>query len=318
MQKPRRSLRQSLTQLRDLRYQRLKVCTEVVHDWFELQPVINRHSLSKELWRVHDWLISPFTLQALDYHGLAQYIVALLRTGKDFDADLILLLTLIEEPPSTRKISLMKHHEGNVADGLYDGLSKEPQRYQELEIKMKEDPLLLRFWTRIQNRYSRQFRPNLRGVMRRTLARERGFDCRRKFDWRRKRDRFQVTFDALCHRWCLYGFEKDSPLALKLTANPTPHGTMIFVPRGMSLAANGTFVWRAITGIHKAHGASRQGEMLFEIRMQQRKDREHAKKYNADAQALRLRGRQRIEYVLKKMGQLPNRERWLKRLLNDC
>lgn len=316
MAHPRRSLRRSLQQLRQLRFHRHEVCSGVVRDWFSLKTKIDQHSLARELWHVHDWLISPLTLQALDYTGLAKHIVSLLQKGGDFDADLILLLTLIEDPPLARKVTLMKRHEVAVAEGRYDGLAKEPRRYEELEIKMKEDPLLLRFWNRIKSRYMAQFRPNTRGVMRRTLARERGFDCRHDFKWAQKRDRFRITFDALCHRWCLYGFEKESPLALKLTANPTPHGTMIFVPRGMSLAANGTFVWKAITEIHKAHGASRQGETLFEIRMQHRKDCEAAKRFNAEARQLKYRGKARTDYVLTKMGQLTNRVRWLKRLLN--
>lgn len=312
-----RPLRQILAQLRGLRYHRYKQCAPIVRDLHRLKGRINRHPLAAEIWRVHDWLVSPLTLQALDYPGLAQHVVAALRERADFDADLILLLRLIDDPPSQERITRMMKHEEAVAEGRYDGFAKEPKRYEELEARMKSDPLLRQFWNRLHSRYARQFRPNARGVIRRTLSRERGFDCRQEFRWGRKRDRFQITFDALCHRWCLYGFEKESPLALKLTVNPTPHGTMIFVPRGMSLAANGTFVWKAITEIHKAHGASRQGEKLFAIRMQHRNDREVARKFDAEARTLKLRGRQREQYVLMKMGQLPNRGRWLKRLLND-
>lgn len=312
-----RPLNTALRQLRQLRFHRYEQCAPVVRDLHKLKATIDGHSLAAEIWRVHDWLVSPLTLQALDYVGLARHIVMVLRRGDDFDADLILLLRLIEEAPSQRKCELMQQHEVAVAEGRYDRLAKEPRRYEELETKMKADPLLLKFWNRLKSRYSGQFRPNARGVIRRTLARERGFDCRQEFRWGRKRDRFQITFDALCHRWCLYGYEKGNPLALMLTANPTPHGTMIFVPRGMSLAANGTFVWKAITLIHRAHGASRQGEKLFEIRMQRRKDREAARKFDTEARALKYRGRQRYAYTLKKMAQLPNRVRWLKRLLHD-
>lgn len=314
---PRRSLERSFKQLRGLSFRRIDACAEVLRDWFSLKSAINRHALSVQLWRVHDWLISPLTLQALDYTGLARHIVSVLRKGRDLDADLILLLTIIEGPPEPKKIDLMRQHERAVAKGLYDGLTKEPRRYEELEIQTMSDPSLRQFWNRIKSRYSGQFRPNTRGVMRRTLSRERGFDCRREFSWSRKRDRFQITFDALCYRWCLYGFEKDDPLALKLTVNPTPHGTMIFVPKGMSLAANRTFVWKAITEIHKAHGASRQGEALFQIRLQHRADCKAAKKHDAEARALGYRGKRRTDYVLGKMGQLPNRVRWLKRLLHD-
>ncbi|MFZ5497269.1 MAG: hypothetical protein ACOZE5_18255 [Verrucomicrobiota bacterium] len=314
----RRSLKSSLRQLRRLRYQRFKACSDIVSEWFAVRTRIDRHPQSDALWRVHDWLIVPLTLQALDYSGLARHIISVLRRGEEFDADLNLLLALIEEPPAALKIERMRAHEEAVAEGRYDGLAKEPRRYEELETAIREDPLLQKFWTRIKSHYAGQFQPNRRGVMRRTLARERGFDCRHEFKWARKNDRFQITFDALCHRWCLYGFEKESALALKLTANLTPHGTMIFVPRGMSLAANGTLVWGAITSIHKAHGASRQGEKLIEIRMQRRKDREMATKLAVEAKKLALRGKARTDFILTGMGQLKNRVRWLKRLLYDC
>ncbi len=282
-----------------------------------LSKRIEKHWLALEIWRVHDWVIAPLTLQALDFAGIGEHIVHVLRTRREFDADFILLLKLIDDPPSPQKIALMKEHEAAVAEGRYDGLAKEPKRYDELEAKIRSDPLLLQFWTRLRSRYAPYFRPNARGVVRRTLARERGFDCRRSFHWAKKRDRMQITFDALCHRWCLYGYEKDSALALKLTANLTPHGTMIFVPRGMSLAANRTFVWAAITAIHRAHGASRQGEKLFEIRIQHRKDRAAARAFDEEARAKKLRGAERYRYILLKMGQLPNRVRWLRRLLHD-
>ncbi len=311
-----RTLRRSLRSLRELSFNRYEVCSDVVRSWFALKDRIDAHPLSSELWRVHDWLISPLTLQAVDYCGLARHLVDTLRADGELDADIILLLGLIEESPSSDKIAAMKAHEAAVAEGRYDRFSREPLRYRELELALEADPLLKRFWNRIKSRYARQFRPNSKGVMRRTLARERGFDCRHGFNWSRKADRFQITFDALCHRWCLYGFENENPLALKLTANPTPHGTMIFVPRGMSLAANGTFVWKAIAEVHKAHGASRQGGKLFLIRQQQREDRKLAQALDREAKRLRLRGPRRYEYILERMKQLPNRVRWLKRLLH--
>ncbi|MBW7894887.1 MAG: hypothetical protein H3C27_07195 [Opitutaceae bacterium] len=318
MPSARRSLRLSLKRLRDLRFHRAEACSDIVCDWFKIRNKIDRHPLADDLWRVHDWLIAPLTLQALDYRGLAKHIVEVLRTGEDFDGDMILLLRLIDEPPSSRKVALMTKHEAAVAEGLYDGLTKQPRRYEELVMKMEADQTLRTFWNRIRSHYARQFRPNTRGVMRRTLSKERGFSPCCAFNWKSKRDRFQITFDALCHRWCLYGYEKDTPLALKLTANSTPHGTMIFVPRGMSLAANGTFVWKAISQIHMAHGASRQGDKLFEIRIQRSKDRIKAKQLDAEARQMGLRGEPRYQYTLTKMGQLPNRVRWLKRLLHDC
>src|SRR4051812_24796186 len=116
---PTRSLRSSLSRLRRLQFHRYEQCSGVVRDWFRLRAKIDRHLLSAELWRIHDWVVAPLTLQALDYLGLAQMIVALVRRGSEFDADLMFLLQIIDPPPSPKKVAAMIVHEMAVAEGLY-------------------------------------------------------------------------------------------------------------------------------------------------------------------------------------------------------
>ncbi len=282
-----------------------------------LRRVIDNHPLGEDIWRLYDWLMCPLTLWALDYLGVARHAVEVLRQGKEFDADFMLLLRLIDEVPRENTRMRMQEHEKGVAAGKYDGLAKGPERFQEIESACVADPLLRKFWNRLKSRYAAQFRPNDRGVIRRTLAQERGFNPRHEFRWAKKRDRFQITFDALCYRWCLYGFEGDEPLALKLTANATPHGTMIFVPRLMSLDGTRTIVWRAINEIHRAHGAPRQGTKLSLGRMQRRIDREAARAFDAEAREKGLRGMKRYQFILVRMRQLPRRIGWVRRLLGS-
>jgi len=72
--------------------------------------------------------------------------------------------------------------------------------------------------------------------------------------WRKSADRFHAVFDVFCQRWHLYGMRRDRPLLLKLTANLTPFGTMIFIPTYWSFDQKRDLNWRAITALHKARG----------------------------------------------------------------
>ena len=63
---------------------------------------------------------------------------------------------------------------------------------------------------------------NKRGVIRRRLSQERSFREGWRFDWSDRQSRFRNVFDAFCYAWDLYGVEKDKPLLMKVTVNPTP------------------------------------------------------------------------------------------------
>jgi hypothetical protein len=308
-------LQQDLAQLSLLRFHRYEQCAKLVRQLHRLKRSIDLHSLAPEIRRVQEWLIQPLTLQALDFPGLARHIVDTLRAGKAFDADFVLLMKLIAEPPEDLHASKMREHEEAVAEGRYDALMREPARFREIEAAILSDAKLREAWFAVKARYKRHFRPNTRGVMKRTLARERGFESRHAFNWLVDHDRFQITFDALCHRWCLYGFENDQALTLKLTANPTPHGTMIFIPRLMSMDGSRMLVWKLINRIHRAHGARRQGTKMSSNRLQSLDEREQAKRYNTEARQGGRRGDRRYIFVLRKMGQPINRISWVKRLI---
>lgn len=310
-------LRQDLAQLRTLRFHRYDACADLVRWFYRLKPLINAHPLAPEIQRVHEWLLSPLTLQALDFPGLARHILSTLQAGREFDADLVFLLGLIADPPDMSKIARMREHEEAVAEGRYDSLSREPARYREVETAILSDSALRESWAAMKRRYRahQKAKSNLRGVVKRTLARERGFEPRHPFKWHDITDRFQITFDALCHRWCLYGCEKNEALALKVTANPTPHGTMIFIPRNMSLDGTRTLVWREINRIHRAHGAVRQGKKLSSNRLAAHGERQRAKQFDAEARQRRLRGDARYIFVLRRMGKPIHMTLWVKRLI---
>src|SRR5438046_218374 len=82
------------------------------------------------------------------------------------------------------------------------------------------------------------------------------------FSWRSTDDRFDNVFDAFCHKWTLYGMERDKPLLQKLSVNVTPYGTMIVIPRYWSFDFNRDLKWRSITRLHHSREVPRQGAKL--------------------------------------------------------
>jgi hypothetical protein len=311
----RRPLRADLRRLEALQFRRAERCGDVVRALFKLRGKIGRHPLATQIGHLYDWLLCPLTLWAVDYEGIARHVVTEVNSGRDFDADLNLLLALLQPAPAQAVRDKIGEYERIVANGLYDHISRQPEKFLETETAHEADLVLRKFWNQMKSRFARHMKPNARGVVRRTLSRERNFNPYAEFKWRDPCARFQTLFDALCYRWCLYGFENDKPLLLKISVNPTPHGTMIVIPRHLSMDGKRGLDWKAINVVHRAHGTRRQGRKLSLSRIQQRADIAQAKSLDETARRRGLAGHARYEFVLRGMGQDLRRISWVKRLI---
>jgi len=110
---------------------------------------------------------------------------------------------------------------------------------------------------------------------------------------------------------------EDRPLLLKLSVNPTPHGTMIVIPRYLSLDPHRDLDWKLIGRLHRCRGAGKQGPKLSAGRMQKMEEARKAKRLWAEARRKGKKGEARYEYVRKRMGRDERANSgWLKRLLN--
>src|SRR5205814_2560563 len=123
----------------------------------------------------------------------------------------------------------------------------------------------------------------------------------RAFRWGKTADRFHAVFDVFCQRWNLYGMRRDHPLLLKLTANLTPFGTMIFIPAYWSFDPKRDVNWHAITGLHKARGVPKQGPKLGANQAAVREQAIRAREFWKEAAARKLKGEARIPWVLEKL-----------------
>lgn len=304
--------------LKELQWNRYARCHETVQDFIVHRAAISRQSQAEAIWRLYDWLMCPLTFWALDYLGAAKHVLDVLRRKKEFDADTILLLKMIEPVPAEFSQDQVGEYEQTVTKGLYDRLTKQPKKFEQENLKRLKNIGLQTCWNQIKSRFPVADYRNAGGVVRRHLSRERNFDCYAAFSWRRRRDRFKVLLDALCYRFCLYGFEHDKPLLLKVSVNPTPYGTMIVVPKHMSLDGPRDLDWQAIGRIHRAHGGRRQGTVLSAKRILREAQREQALALDAKARRQMLSGRARLEFILEAMGLELNRTSWMKGLLRKA
>jgi hypothetical protein len=129
---------------------------------------------------------------------------------------------------------------------------------------------------------------------------------------------FHFFFDAFCYRWKLYGMEHDRPLLLKISVNPTPHGTMIVIPRHWSLDPRRDLDWSLINRLHRSRGAKKQGPKLSPARIQKLDEAKQVKALREKARKLKLKGEALHDFICVQMHRDPRSDSsWWKRLLRN-
>ena len=144
--------------------------------------------------------------------------------------------------------------------------------------------------------------------------RERGW----AFDWSDDRSRFHLHFDAFCYRWKLYGMEHDRPLLLKNSINPTPHGTMIVIPRHWSLDPRRDLDWPLINRLHRSRGAKKQGPKLSPGRIAKLDEARQVQKAWAAGRKKGLKGDKLHDFICEALKHDSRSDAsWWKRLLRQ-
>ena len=309
------SLREDLRRVRAMSFRHGDKCGDLVQRFHASRPSINGHLHEGLLAKIYSWLLVPFSLWPIDFCGLSKHVLTLLETKVAFDEELVLLLQTIDSPPDERTRKIVGDFEADVEAGRYDKLIKRPEKFSELENDLNQDTEFTAAWEELKRHHDHKAFQNSKGVIRRRLSQERNLREGWDFDWTEKRKRFFSIFDALCHRWRLYGIEGDKPLLLKISVNPTPHGTMIVIPREWSLDPIRDLNWSAISKIHRAHGAKRQGPKLSPGRVKQREEAQEAKRLWMEARAKGHKGDARFKYVQERMHKANRGDEWLKRLI---
>lgn len=317
--KPRQSrkasgLNHDLNRLRQLAYHRFESSENLVRLFAPFRRI--DHPDFDRLQRLYDWLFVPITLWPFNIEGLFRAALERASTRKCLDKSMVLVVDLLPPVPSERTRRAVSEHEHAVQHGNYEPLIRAGYKYHQVEQELARDQKFQDQWSAIKAQFDVTKFADHKGIIRRRLVAERSMREDWAFRWRKTADRFHVVFAAFCQRWNLYGMQGDRPLLLKLTANLTPFGTMVFIPAYWSFDPKRDLNWRAITALHKARGVQKQGIKLISNEQARRIEALRAAQLSKQAAALNLKGEARRSWIMAELRLDPRTdERQLRRIL---
>ena len=338
-----RVLKQDLAHLSTLAFRRKQHCGPLVEKFHALRKEIAQSGHAGQIWNIYDWLLVPLSLWPIDFAGLASHLLEILESSSSsastssFDLKVqgskfkvqssssskvtphsaFSILHLIDSPPPPETQAIVAEFEHHVESGRYEKMLKQAEKFDEQEKALLQDEQLAAEWTELKRLFNVKDFQNSRGVIRRRMSQERNLrEGGWQFDWTDPRRRFHLFFDAFCYRWKLYGMEHDRPLLLKISINPTPHGTMIVIPRHWSLDPRRDLDWTLINRLHRSRGAKKQGPKLSPARTQKLDEAKQVKQLYQTAKKRGLKGDALHDYICTAMKRdLRSDPSWWKRLL---
>lgn len=294
------SLEGDLARLERLAFKRRVKTEALLRDIHRAMTNSASESERTRLGTIRSWLLVPYTLWPVDFASLGEHVVRLHREGNTIPADLCFTLERIQSLPSVEEQASVAKYEQLVEQGRYEEWlnPKAQKKFLGERRKLLKDPAFKRDWCELKRLFQRS-EPRLgKGILRRTMVQERNFRINWEFLPDDRQRRFQVAFDAFCHRWRLYGMEGEKPLLLKLSVNLTAHGTMIVLPAFWSFDHQRDLQWDAIMELHKARGVQRQGPKLSSSRIVTEQFCRKAARLWKHSEKMDLSGQARLQWTL--------------------
>jgi hypothetical protein len=252
---------------------------------------------------VYEWVFVPMSIWPVDVRGLVLHLLDCVEGGKGVDEGARLLCEYLGDAPGLEVCEQVAEYEHAVKAGSYESLIEAQYKFDLMERELRENTEFKADWEAIKKIFDVAKHQNARGVVRRRMVQERNFRPRDwKFAWKTQAERFQNVFDAFCHRWDLYGMEKDRPLLLKLSVNLTPFSTMVEVPRYWSFDPKRDLKWGAVTKLHRMREVRRQGPKLSPSRAARHTEAALARRLWREATRAGLKGDGRKEWVMERLG----------------
>jgi hypothetical protein len=308
------SLQNDLRRLSALAYHRLENSEDLVRKFHAFRK--GDYADLEHLRKLYEWLFVPITLWSVDIEALFRVALSRVTSGKRLEKAMALLIDLLPSLPTDRTQRAVSEHEHSVQRGAYEPLIRARHKYDQIESQLAADPAFRAQWNAIKAQFDVTKFGDHKGIIRRHFVGERSMRDHWPIRGTKTADRFRAVFDVFCQRWNLYGMRGDQPLLLKLTANLTPFGTMIFIPAYWSFDQKRDLNWGAITALHKARGVPKQGPKLGANRAAARMERARAITLANEADQLKLKGERRRVWMLKQLNwDARTDERQLRRIL---
>jgi hypothetical protein len=296
-------LREDLRRFGKMAFVRAADCSEAIERFHKLTKRARDGSDFGVLRNVYEWVFVPMSIWPVDVRGLCLHLLDCVEGGRKVDEGARLLCEYLGDVPSQKVCKGISEYEHAVKAGSYESLIEAQYKFDLMEAELEENAAFKADWERLKGEFAVERYRNARGVIRRRRVEERNFRTSDwRFSWRREGERFQLVFDAFCHRWDLYGMEWDRPLLLKLSVNLTPFSTMIEVPRYWSFDPKRDLKWGAVTKLHRMREVLRQGPKLSPSRAARQEEAAAARRFWREATKAGLKGDGRKEWVMERLG----------------
>jgi hypothetical protein len=324
----KKTLAGELARVNGLAFNRMVNRKRVVQEYHSLVERAKEHPDYGLLKKVYAWIFVPLSLWPIDMAGLMAQLLQQVATGQELDEKLRLECRMLQEAPAVGVCRKLSEYEEKVSGGSYEVLIEAQHKFDQIEGGLRENAELKADWEAIRAQFDVDKYRNKIGVIRRRPVQERNFHAADwKFGWRAEAEQFENVFDVFCHKWDLYGMqrnftevkegERDRPLLLKLTVNLTPHGTMIMIPRYWSFDPRRDLKWNQVKRWHRLRSATKQGRKIGVNQVERRREAEKARALWEQASAAGLKGERREQWVMGRMGWDPRTdESRLRRLLD--
>lgn len=303
----KRGLRADLRRFGSMAFVRAADCTEAIRRFHSLKSKVQGPKSEERadfgmLKRVYEWVFVPMSIWPVDVRGLCLHLLDCVEGGKRVDERARLLCEYLGDAPAESVCKGISEYEHSVKAGSYESLIEAQFKFDSMEAELRGNKEFKADWERLKAEFTVEKYRNARGVIRRRRVEERNFRASDwRFSWATEAERFQMVFDAFCHRWDLYGMEGDKPLLLKLSVNVTPFSTMIEVPKYWSFDPKRDLKWGAVTRLHRMREVHRQGPKLSPIVAERREEAARAKAFWREATKEGMRGERRVQWVMGKM-----------------
>jgi hypothetical protein len=324
----KKTLAGDLARLNGLAFNRVVNRRKLVETFHSLDGKAKEHPDYGLLKKVYAWVFVPLSLWPIDIEGLLVQMLEHVTTGREMDEKLKLKCGMLQQPPASEVSRRLSEYEKNVSGGSYEALIEAQHKFDQIERGLRENAEWKADWEAIKGQFDVDKYRNKIGVIRRRPVQERNFHAADwRFKWRTEAEQFQNVFDVFCHKWDLYGVQKDPnsksetpakngerrnltegnenedrPLLLKLTVNITPHGTMIMIPRYWSFDPRRDLKWNQIKRWHRLRSATKQGQKLSVNEIERRREAEKARELWEQASAAGLKGERREQWVMGRLG----------------
>src|SRR6266566_7202028 len=201
-------LKTDLGRFSQMAFVRAADCTILIERFHEVRARARQHPDYPLMEKMYRWIFVPFSIWPIDVNGLGLHALRAIEEGKEPDEQIRLLVQLLPEVPPESVCEPISEYEHAVKEGSYESLIRAQYKFDSMEAELRENEEFKTDWERLKRQFPVDKYRNARGIIRRRRVEERNFRASDwRFSWGTEAERFQVVFDAFCHRWNLYGIE---------------------------------------------------------------------------------------------------------------